>query len=90
MIIKGLNFIKLCGACPEQYDVQDSNGNRAGYICLQHGKLYCDYPDIGGETIYSTYFNNERMGCFNDKDQRQFYLNDIADKLLEKINKNSQ
>ena len=86
MTIKGLNFIQTCEACPEQYDVVDDNRNQVGYVRLRWGCLRCDYPDVGKETIYSTSFDDERMGYSDSQEQREHYLNIIADKLLERIN----
>lgn len=83
MIIKGLNFIQTCGACPEQYDVKDSEGNQIGYIRLRYGSLYCQYPDVGGEVIYSADIGGNLTGCFQSDKQRKFHLNRIAGKLLE-------
>ena len=31
MEIKGLNFVRTCDACPEQYDVYDKNNNIVKY-----------------------------------------------------------
>lgn len=85
MIIKGLNFIETCSACPEQYNVKDEQGNMVGYVRLRYGGLTCEYPDVGGELIYSQYFDNDWMRCFESDEQCESYLSIIADKILEKI-----
>lgn len=85
MIIRGLNFIETCSVCPEQYYVKDEQGNMIGYIRLRYGELTCEYPDVGGELIYSQYFDNDWMGCFESDEQCESYLSIIADKILEKI-----
>ena len=85
VIIKGLDFIQTCGACPEQYDVKDSEGNQIGYVRLRFGGLYCQYPNVGGETIYSADIGDGWTGCFKNDKQRKFHLNRIADKLLEQL-----
>ena len=87
MKIKGLNFVRTCIACPEQYDVFDDNGVIVGYVRLRWGSLTCDYPDVYGEEVYCTSVGNDFTGCFENEEQRMVYLNDIADKILEKINK---
>lgn len=85
MIIKGLNFIETCSACPEQYDVKDEQGNMVGYVRLRYGGLTCEYPNVNGEVIFSKYFDDGWMGCFESDEQCQNYLFIIADKILEKI-----
>jgi hypothetical protein len=87
MTIKGLDFIETCSACPEQYDVKDERGNMVGYVRLRYGGLTCEYPDVGGELIYSQYFDNDWMGCFESDEQCKSCLSIIADRILEKIEK---
>lgn len=82
MKIKGLEFVQTCIACPEQYDVFDGYGNLVGYVRLRHGFLYCDFPDVGGETIYEA---TTGYGCFDNDEDRMYHLNLIADRILEKI-----
>lgn len=89
MVIKELNFIEICSACPERYDVKDDKGNMVGYVRLRHGELTCDYPDVSGELIYFKYFDNDRMGCFESEEQCKNYLSVIADKILQKIGQKS-
>lgn len=86
MDIKGLNFERTCSACPEQYDVYDSNGSIVDYIRLRWGSLTCEYPDVGGELIYEASVGDGWTGCFQSDKQREYYLDDIADKVLQKIN----
>lgn len=86
MDIKGVNFERTCSACPEQYDVYDSNGNIVGYIRLRFGGLTCEYPDVGGELIYEASVGDGWTGYFQSDKQRECYLDDIADKILQKIN----
>ncbi len=85
MKIKGLSFICTCSICPEQYEVFDSNGKMVGYVRLRWGELRCDYPDVGGETIYHTNIGNEWTGWFLTDDERMELLQNIADKILEKL-----
>lgn len=85
MTIKGLDFIETCSACPEQYDVKDERGNMVGYVRLRYGGLTCEYPEVGGELIYSQYFGEDWMGCFESDEQRKNYLSIIANKIIEKI-----
>lgn len=85
MNIKGLYFYLTCSACPEQYDVEDSNGNLVSYVRLRWGHLYCDYPYIDGETIYTADISDGFTGCFESDEQGMKHLNNIADKILEKI-----
>lgn len=85
MNIKGLNFELSCSACPEQYDVYDNKGNQVGYVRLRWGELRCDYPDVGGETIYQKEFGDNLQGSFDTANQRDKYLTIIAGKILQKI-----
>ena len=86
MRIKGLCFCKTCDACPEQYDVYDDHENIVGYIRLRWGYLRCDYPDVGGETIYEANIGDGFTGCFESNEQRMEHLNNIAVEILRKIN----
>ena len=84
MIIKGLRFDKTCEACPEQYDVE-YNGKQVGYIRLRFGGLTVEYPDVGGEIIYEASIGDGWCGEFESEEQREYHLNKIADRILEKI-----
>lgn len=83
MIIKGLNFINTSEFCPEQYDVKDKNGNRVAYVRLRFECLRCSVPDCGGKEIYRHYFDYEFQGSFANDVERDYYLNTIANKILE-------
>lgn len=85
MRIKGLKFMKTCFAFPEQYNVYDENLHIVGYVRLRWGRLYCEYPDVCGEKIYIVDFDDETQGSFENDTQRQFYLNAIADRILERM-----
>lgn len=87
MNIKGLYFYLTCSACPEQYDVENSYGNLVGYVRLRWGTLSCEYPNVGGEVIYTANIGDGLTGCFESDEQRMKHLNNIADKILEKISK---
>ena len=84
MNIKGLNFVCTCSICPEQYEVFDCSG-MVGYVRLRWGELTCDYPDIDGETVYHANIGNEWTGYFLTDDERMEHLQNIADKILEKL-----
>ena len=87
--INGLKFVETCWAAPEQYDVFDENDNQVGYVRLRWGRLRCDYPSCGGETIYVAEFDDRYMGRFDGLERKRF-LQYIADAILEKINKEKQ
>ncbi len=86
MRIKGLNFSCTCSACPEQYDVFDDNGKQVGYVRLRYGGLTCEYPDVGGEYIYHASIGDGWTGCFENTAQQIEHLNNIADKIIDKMN----
>ena len=84
MNIKGLNFVCTCSICPEQYDVFDCSG-KVGYVRLRWGILTCNYPDVDGETIYHANIGDEWRGCFATEEERIEHLQNIADRILEKL-----
>ena len=66
-----------CGACPEQYDVLDSDGKQVGYLRLRHGGFRADYPDCGGDTVYCYSFDDAWKGMF-DNEEREFFLTEAV------------
>lgn len=70
-----------CWACPEQYDVF-LDGEQVGYLRLRHGFFRCEYPDCGGETLYSGY--PEGDGQFYDT-ERDRYLRGALAAILKKL-----
>ena len=82
--IKGLSFVLTCAVCPEQYDVYTNKDEMVGYVRLRHGYLCAEYPDVGGRVVYSA--DTEGDGCFANKEERMYHLNNIADALLKTIN----
>lgn len=65
-----IELMKTCDACPEQYDA--FIGDRmVGYLRLRHGTFRVDYPDAGGETLFTAHPIGD--GIFDD-DEREFYL----------------
>ena len=66
-----------CGACPEQYDVFDSDGKQVGYLRLRHGGFRADYPDFGGDTVYRYSFDDGWKGIFDDE-EREKYLTEAV------------
>ena len=85
MIIKGLKFVQTCSMCPEQYEVYDSANRLVGYIRLRWGSLTCEYPDVGGELVYMTCFDDDMRGFFVNEKERAYHLNEIADRLNKKL-----
>lgn len=81
VFIEGCRLIQTSIACPEQYEVFDNTtGAQIGYLRLRHGYFRADYPDCGGETVYTT--NTSGDGCF-DSDERQEELTRAVKALLE-------
>lgn len=73
---------KISGACPEQYYVLDSSGNKVGYLRLRYG-VFRIYADVMDEDPIA-YFNlDTKRGMFNCE-ERDFYLN-TALKILDKF-----
>jgi hypothetical protein len=73
-----LLFIMTSPAYPEQYDVLDHLGRKAGYVRLRHGELHCTYPDVGGQEIYAHDFA-DHLGAFENSNQRMEHLTAIAE-----------
>lgn len=82
-------FHETCGACPEQYDVY-LEGKQVGYVRLRWAYLRCDYPDVGGETVYEYGWDGKDaldgyLGEFPDDEQRDFHLEKIAQSIYNRI-----
>lgn len=73
-----------CEACPEQYDVFDSEGKKVGYLRLRHGGFLADYPDCGGDTVYRYSFDDAWKGIFYDEEREQ-YLTEAVKAIHNKI-----
>jgi len=97
-IIKGLLFKLTCPFCPEQYDVfrvEDYDTSKeyetlvynkaVAYVRLRWGYLTVEVPTVGGKRIYTHFFEDSYKGCFDDKKEREKFLNIIADKILEDL-----
>ena len=61
---------QTCGSCPEQYEAF-YKGKRVGYLRLRHGTFRVDYPDCGGDTLFTA--TPEGDGSFR-ADERDGYL----------------
>jgi hypothetical protein len=66
-----LKLVMTCEACPEQYDVFHEDGSMCGYLRLRHGHFRVEFPDCGGEQLYSA--NTKGDGSFDD-DEREYHL----------------
>lgn len=79
---RGYRACMTCFACPEQYDVYSPSGEQVGYLRLRHGTFRADYPDCGGETVYTAYPRGD--GCFEDG-ERDFFLQEAIESIIAKI-----
>lgn len=84
LYIDGFKLVCTCGACPEQYDVFDAAGTQVGYLRLRHGRFRADYPDCGGETVYTS--DTKGDGLFNE-DERMPELTKAISALKERISR---
>lgn len=88
-ILSGINFVGTCGACPEQYDcyIVDTEGKKlqVGYVRLRWGYLRCDFPDVGGETIFEQSFHDGFKGCFDSETERLYYLDIVSISIRSKL-----
>ena len=79
MQILGYTLKMTCGACPEQYDVFDSEGKQVGYLRLRGGNFRVYYPDTGGELVFYHRFEDyPLMGMFSDDKEREFFLTEAV------------
>ena len=83
--ILGYTLVMTCGACPEQYDVFDSDGNQVGYLRLRGGNFSADYPDCEGEPVYGHSFDDGWKGIFDDDEEREFFLTEAVNALQNYI-----
>lgn len=61
-MIHGYKLVLSCGACPEAYDVYDSEGKNVAYFRLRHGTFRVHHPEDYSTVIYSSQPNGD--GCF--------------------------
>lgn len=76
-----IRFVQTGWACPEQYDAYKGE-RKVGYLRLRHGHFRVDYPNCGGEVLYSAYPIGD--GCF-DADERDEYLTAAAEAIEKKL-----
>jgi hypothetical protein len=67
---RGITLKLGCGACPEQYDAVDKDGNQVGYLRLRHGRFTVECPDIGGERVLSA--STDGDGMFEEHERRSY------------------
>lgn len=77
MEILGYRLVRTCEACPEQYDVFDSEGKQVGYLRLRHGTFRVWYPDCIGDEKMIYAANPRGDGIFYD-DERDRYLTEAV------------
>jgi hypothetical protein len=70
IMIHGYRLMRTCGACPEQYDVLDSQENVVAYLRLRHGSYTVSVPDVGGKVIYQAFPQGD--GIFEDHERVKY------------------
>ena len=77
--IGGLLFDCTCIACPEQYDVYQSDCDTpCAYVRLRWGKPRVQVPDVGGKEVYYHEWEDWLKGCFDTEEERIMHLIEIA------------
>lgn len=71
-----------CEACPEQYDAFIGD-KQVGYLRLRHGRFRVDYPECGGETVYSA---DPRGDGIFEPSERDYYLTEAKKAIIKKLN----
>jgi hypothetical protein len=84
IIIDGLEFRLTCFACPEQYDVY-RGAKQVGYVRLRGGYFRVDFRECGGEMLLEQTFEDDWKGCFDDDNERSYWLNGAAVVLLDAL-----
>ncbi len=84
IVINNLEFRLTCFACPEQYDVF-SGSRQVGYVRLRGGFLSGDFPPCGGETVLEHIFDDDWKGCFDNDEERHYWLNRASVALLNRL-----
>lgn len=82
--IFGLQFVRTCEACPEQYDIYWED-LYVGYARLRHGFFRIDAPGCGLETVYHAHPRGD--GIFSDEDERVEHLTCGAVELIKFYNR---
>ena len=85
--ILGYKLVMTCGACPEQYDVFDSEGKQVGYLRLRHGcfRAYYPDPDCDGATVYHHAFDDDWKGLFDSDEEREFFLTESVEAIHNQV-----
>lgn len=87
-ILKGIELVKTCDACPEQYDAF-YDGKQVGYFRLRHGYFSVTYPDVSGELVYSSEPNGDGMFDYDERDRElTAACLMLAGKIHEELNEN--
>lgn len=77
-MIENYRLVCTSMACPEQYDVFNSEGTQVGYLRLRSGWFRADVPVCGGKTVHEAYPRGD--GLFDD-DERQAHLTEAVRKI---------
>ena len=84
---------QTCEACPEQYWAY-KGAHRIGYIRLRWGHFTCHYlptenlSDNDIKLVDYIFENDEYKGCFNNDEERNYWLEKSKQELLNYYNKN--
>jgi len=86
--IKGLNFKLTCSESPEQYDVFKGD-TQVAYVRLRHGWLYVSDPSMDDiwwqiDDTYDAEVRLQSDGIFENATEREYFLNKIADVVVER------
>ena len=84
-----LIFVMTCDACPEQYDVFNSDGDEVGYVRLRWGTLTANYQGPYGPVIFGSHIYGDWDGCFPNDEERNKYLGLIAKLLVLEVDKHA-
>jgi hypothetical protein len=71
---------QTCGACPEQYDVRDSDDAKVGYLRLRHGHFVARVDGVDGRVVYESYPAGD--GSF-EADERDLHIERALDAIAK-------
>lgn len=82
------NWVQTCGACPEQYDVFDTDGNYIAYVRLRWGFLSAtssaNFDTVPSISFYDHTFKDGWLGSFPSDKSRAKHMRRIEKAIRKK------
>lgn len=81
----GYRLDKTCDACPEQYDLLDTNGECVAYFRLRWGCFTVSLFEPSGPLVYEAHFSDDYKGAFDGSRERDYYLSKGVQAVLDAL-----